>query len=194
MWWKKGKMVDDLDIAANRSANKYGRSEILRRIVWSLCTPLFRFSPRPMFGWRRFLLRLFGAKIGANVHIYSSATIYMPWNLEVGAWSAIGEHAYIYNLGRVAIGKRATVSPHAYICAGTHDYAKLDMPLLKPPIAIGDKAWVCAAAFIGPGVTVGEGAIVGACAVAVKDVLPWSIVAGNPAHVIGERTLGDKTG
>jgi putative colanic acid biosynthesis acetyltransferase WcaF len=182
-------MADDLDIAANRTAMKYSRGELLRRIAWGLCRPLFRFSPRPMFGWRSFLLRLFGAKIGTNVHIYSSATIYMPWNLEVGDWSAIGEHAYIYNLGQVTIGNRVTLSSHAYICAGTHDYKQPDMPLIKPPVTICDQAWVCAAAFIGSGITIGEGAVVGARAVAVKDVQPWAIVAGNPAREIGIRTF-----
>lgn len=187
-------MVDDLNIAANRSASKYDRSEIFRRVAWGLCTPLFRFSPRPMFGWRAFLLRLFGAQIGQHVNVYASATIYMPWNLEVGAWSSIGEHAYIYNLGRVTIGKRATISPHAYICAGTHDHTKPDMPLLKPSIVIGDQVWICAGAFIGPGVTVGEGAVVGARGVAVKDIEPWNIVAGNPARVIGKRKLEGNRG
>jgi len=182
-------MGDELDISANRNNPKYRRSELLRRIAWALCTPLFRFSPRPMVAWRCFLLRLFGAGIGRNVHIYSTATIYMPWNLDVADWAAIGEHVYIYNLGPVSIGSCATLSPHAYICAGTHDHRKADMPLLKPVIHIGAQAWVCAAAFIGPGVTVGEGAVVGARAVAVKDVSAWSIVAGNPAKQIGVRDM-----
>jgi len=184
-------MDDELDISANRSMPTYRRSELMRRIVWSLCLQLFRFSPRPMFAWRCFLLRLFGARIGRDVHIYSTATIYMPWNLDVADWAAIGEQTYIYNLGPVSIGSRATLSPHAYICAGTHDHRKPDMPLLKPAIHIGAQAWICADAFIGPGVTIGEGAVVGARAVAVKDVLAWSIVAGNPAKQIGVRQLDE---
>ena len=185
-------MGDELDISANRSMSKYRRSELLRRIAWSLCTPLFRFSPRPMFAWRCFLLRLLGATIGRDVHIYSTATIYMPWNLEVADWAAIGEHAYIYNLGMVRIDSRATLSPHAYICAGTHDHRSADMPLLKPAVHIGAQAWICADAFIGPGVTVGEGAIVGARAVAMKHVEAWKIVAGNPAREIGVRKFKEE--
>jgi len=183
------RVAPELDISVNRRASKYSRSELFRRVVWGLCSPLFRFSPRPMFAWRTFLLRLFGAKIGTNVHIYNSATIYMPWNLEVGDWSAIGEHAYIYNLGQVRLGSRVTLSSHAYICAGTHDYKQPDMPLIKPAISICDQAWVCATAFVGPGVTIGEGSVVGARAVAVKDVPPWQIVAGNPARKIGTRSF-----
>jgi len=158
-------------------------------VLWSLCQPLFRYSLRPMFGWRRFLLRLFGAKVGAAVHIYSSATIYMPWNLEIGDWSSIGEHAYIYNLGKVTIGSRVTISHRAHLCAGTHDYRLPDMPLIRPKISISDQAWVCADAFIGPGVCIGEGAVIGARAVAVKNIEPWRVIAGNPAREIATRRL-----
>jgi len=135
------------------------------------------------------MLRLFGAHIGQEVHIYNSAMIYMPWNLAIDDWSAIGEDAYIYNLGPITIGKCVTISHRAHLCAGTHDYSMPDLPLLKPPIQILDQAWVCADAFIGPGVTIGEGAIVGARAVAVKDVEPWTIVTGNPARPIKKRTF-----
>jgi putative colanic acid biosynthesis acetyltransferase WcaF len=187
-------MSDSLDIAANRAARKYSGGEMCRRILWMLLQPLFRFSPRPCFGWRRFLLRCLGARIAPSVHIYNSATVYYPWNLEVGDWSAIGEHVYIYNLGPVKIGVRATLSLGAKLCAGSHDHTRADLPLLKPPITIGDQAWICADAFVGPGVTVGEGAVVGARAVVVKDVAPWTIVAGNPAREIAKRTLSASTG
>jgi len=182
-------MNSELDIAANRQSAKYSRSELLLRVLWSVALPLFRFSPRPLFGWRALLLRLFGAKVGHDVNIYSSVIIYMPWHLEIGDWSSIGEHAFIYNLGQVTIGRNATISHRAHLCAGTHDFTKPDLPLLKPPIQIGDQVWICADAFVGPNVSIGEGAIVGARAVAVGDVEPWSSVAGNPARKIGERKL-----
>jgi len=171
-----------LDVAQNRRAKKYTSGEMMRRVLWTLALPLFRCSPRPCFAWRRFLLRCFGAKIGRSVHVYPSATIYFPWNFETGDESAIGEQAFIYNLGRVTLGSRVTISHRAHLCAGTHDHTKLDFPLLRPPIVIGSDAWICADAFVGPGVTVGEGAIVGARAVAMKDVKPRSIVVGNPAR------------
>ena len=150
---------------------------------------LLRLSPRPAFGWRRFVLRLFGAEVGEHVNVYPTTRIYFPWNLTVGAWSAIGEDVLIYNLGPVTIGERATISHRSHVCAGTHDYRRADLPLLKPPIHIGSQAWICADAFVGPGVTVGEGAIVGAAAVATRDVDPWAIVAGNPARFVKERIL-----
>lgn len=163
-----------------------------RRILWSCVQPLFRFSPRPCFGWRRFLLRCFGANIGRQVHIYRTVMISIPWNLEVEDYAAIGDHAFIYNLGHISIGARATISHRAHLCAGTHDYTKADFPLLRPPIRIREQAWVCADAFVGPGVTVGAGAIVAARAVAIKDVAPWTIVAGNPARVIKERLANER--
>lgn len=176
-----------MDLAANRKAQKYSSGTMFRRVLWGCVHPLFRLSPRPCFGWRNLLLRLFGAKIGRHVHVYGSATIYMPWNLEVGEYSAIAEHAFLYNLGKITIGARSTISHRSHLCAGTHDYRRADFPLLRPPITIGDAVWVCADAFVGPSVTVGDGAIVGARAVAMKDVEPWTIVAGNPAAVVGRR-------
>lgn len=178
-----------LDVKENRRARKYSLGEMICRVLWTLAQPLFRFSPRPCFAWRRFLLRSFGAKIGRSVNVYPSATIYFPWNLEAGDESAIGEHALIYNLGRVTLGPRVTISHCAHLCAGTHDHTKPDFPLLRLPIVIGSDAWICADAFVGPGVTVGEGAIVGARAVAMKDVKPRSIVVGNPARVSKTREI-----
>jgi putative colanic acid biosynthesis acetyltransferase WcaF len=112
----------------------------------------------------------------------------MPWNLELGDWSALGEDVYIYSLGRVHVGSRTTVSYRSHLCAGTHDLTNPKMPLLRPPIEIGDNVWMGTEAFIGPGVTVGDGAIIGARAVVVKDVPPMHIVAGNPARQIGMRS------
>jgi putative colanic acid biosynthesis acetyltransferase WcaF len=178
-----------LDVKQNRQARKYTSGEMMRRVLWTFAQPLFRISPRPCFGWRRFLLRCFGAKIGGSVHIYPSATVYFPWNLEVGDKSAIGDQVFIYNLGRVTLGSRVTISHRAHLCAGTHDHTKPDFPLVRPPIVIGSDAWICADAFVGPGVTVGEGAIVGARAVAMKDVKPRSIVVGNPARESRKREI-----
>jgi putative colanic acid biosynthesis acetyltransferase WcaF len=183
--------TQSLDISANRNSDKYTATENLRRVFWSMLYPFFRFSPRICFRWRAFLLRLFGAKIGKNVNIYNTAVIYLPWNLEIGEWSAIGECAYIYNLGKITIGRQVTISQRAHLCAGTHDFTKRDMPLIKPPIFIGDQAWVCADAFVGPNVTVGMGAVIGARAVVTEDTSGWAIVAGNPARTIGKREIFD---
>lgn len=175
------------DHASNQAARKYSRSEQARRIAWSLGCWLIRLSPRPCFAWRRVILRLFGARIGAHVNVYPSAHLYMPWNVEIGDWSALGEDVLVYSLGKVRIGASVTLSYRSHVCAGTHDLNDPKLPLLKPPVSIEDGVWVGTEAFIGPGVTVMQGAVVGARAVVVKDVQPLQIVAGNPAHVIGIR-------
>jgi putative colanic acid biosynthesis acetyltransferase WcaF len=174
-------------IDQNRAAVKYTTGEQVRRVLWSLAGVLFRVSPRPCFGFRRWLLRLFGASVGRQVHVYPSTHIYFPWNLEIGDWSSIGEWALIYNLGKVTIGARTTLSQRVHVCAGTHDYQTAAMVLLKPPVHVGDAVWICADAFIGPGVVIGDGGVVGARSVVVKEVPAWMVVAGNPARVIKPR-------
>ncbi len=186
------KNPDFLKIAENRNSRKYSKKEIIGRLLWTVACPFFRHSPRPCFGWRRLLLCVFGAKVGCNVNIYNSAIIYMPWNLEIGDWSSIGEYVFVYNLGKVVIGRYSTVSHRTHLCAGTHDYSDPAMLLLKRPITVGDQAWLCTDTFIGPGVNIGEGAVVGARAVVVKDVPPWTVVAGNPAKKIKKREVKNK--
>ncbi|MEQ8819535.1 MAG: putative colanic acid biosynthesis acetyltransferase [Sumerlaeia bacterium] len=179
----------DLDIADNRRVAKYTRKELAMRVLWGGGKLAFRLSPRPLFGFRRWLLKLFGAKVGQNVNIYPDAVVYFPWNLEIGDWSSIGEGALIYNLGPVTIGKSATISQRAHLCAGTHDYTDPAMPLIKPPIVVEDQVWICADAFVGPNVTVGKGAVIGARAVVTRSVKPWKVVAGNPARPVKDRIL-----
>lgn len=178
-----------MDILENRKVMKYTWKVMLMRILWNIGEIPFRYSFRTMFGFRSSLLRIFGARVGEHVHIYNTAVIYMPWNLEIGDYSAIGEYAFIYNLAPIKIGSCATISQRAHLCAGTHDYTNPALPLLKLPVLIGDQTWICADAFVGPGVTVAEGAIVGARGVVVKDVGEWDIVAGNPAKFIKKRIL-----
>jgi putative colanic acid biosynthesis acetyltransferase WcaF len=105
--------------------------------------------------------------------------------------SCLADGVMIYNLGPVSIGPHTVISQDAYVCAGTHDYSKPNLPLQRPAITIGGGVWICAKAFIAPGVTVGDNAVVGACAVVTKDVPPGMIVAGNPARVVRPRPMSD---
>jgi len=175
-----------LDIASNRRVVKWSRKELAGRVLWSCCSPAFRWSPRLCWEWRSALLRLFGAHIGRNVQIHPSARIFIPWNLEVGDWSSIGFDSLLYNLGPLKIGASVTISQRAHLCGGTHDFRDRAMPLIKSAVSIGDGVWICADAFVGPGVVVGEGAVVAAGAVVVKEVPSQAVVGGNPAKVIGQ--------
>lgn len=175
------------DVAASRRARKWSRIELAGRVLWACAHPLFSCSPRLLWGWRRVLLRLFGARIGHGVRIFPSARIAIPWNLTIGEQATIGDRVILYALGPLSIGKGATISQGVHLCGGTHDYRRADFPLIKSSVSIGDGAWVCADAFIGPDVTVSDHAIVGARSVVVKDVPARTIVAGNPARHVGGR-------
>lgn len=181
---------DAINVAANRAARKWSRRELVGRALWEILSPpLFAWTPRPLWAWRRFVLRAFGARIGADVHIFPTVRIPVPWNLEIGSQSAVGDGAVLYCLGRIVIGRGATISQYAHLCAGTHDYRSADMPLVKAEITIGHNAWICADAFVGPGVEIGDLAIVGARAVAMSDVPYGAIVVGNPARFMRMRPL-----
>lgn len=179
-----------IDIAANRASRKWSRRELIGRACWELLSiPFFAWTPRPFWGWRRIVLRSFGARVGRDVHVHPTVRIAVPWNLDIGDAVAVGDRVILYNLGRISIGPSATISHGAHLCAGTHDYRRADFPLLKQPISIGEAAWICSDAFVGPDVDIGAFAIVGARAVVVRDVCEWSIVAGNPAREIGKRSV-----
>jgi putative colanic acid biosynthesis acetyltransferase WcaF len=178
-----------LDVSGCRETRNYSIRELVLRVLWAACGPAFRWSPRLLWGWRSGLLRLFGAKVGSRVRVDPSVRVFAPWNLEIGSDSSVGYDVILYNLGPISIGDRVTISQRAHLCAGTHDYTDARMPLQKVPIAIGDEAWVCADAFVGPGVHIGPRAVAGARAVVMRDVPEAAVVAGNPARVIKCRTI-----
>lgn len=178
-----------LDIAGNRGSAKYSRREQVERVLWALCSPLFHYSPRHLYGWRNLLLRAFGARIGKRVQIYPSVRIFLPSLLVIGDEVAIGPDTRLYNLGPLRIDTQATVSQGVHLCGGSHDDRDPSLPLIRAPISLGAACWICADAFVGPSVCVGEGAVVGARAVAVRDVPAWQVVAGNPAQIIRARHL-----
>ena len=172
----------------------YSTANKIKRLAWSICWTIFaRPFPRNMFmTWKRFLLRAFGAKIADTASVYSSATVFMPWNLEMKEYACLGPGVDCYNAAPIIIGKNATISQRTYLCTASHDITLNSHPQIEKPIIIEDWAWVAAEAFVGPGVTIGEGAVVGARAAVFKNVEPWDVVGGNPAKFIKKRVIKDE--
>jgi putative colanic acid biosynthesis acetyltransferase WcaF len=176
-------LLSNADVS-DRSSPHAVRNQLARalwNIVWLL---LFRPSPRILHGWRRMLLRLFGARIGAGTHIYPGAVIWAPWNLQAGKVVAIADSAEIYNPAPIKLGDFATISQGAYLCAASHDYTKWEFPLVTQPIVVENHAWIAARAIVHMGVTVGEGSVIGAGSVVTKDTPRWTVCAGNPCRVL----------
>ncbi len=160
----------------------------LRRAAWTLVQgTAYRYSPAPLHAWRRALLRAFGAKVGPGAAPYPSATVWAPWNLEMQAGSCLGPRSVCYCVDRVVLEARSVVSQGVHLCGGTHDHRAADFALLAGPIRVGAGAWVAADAFVGPGVSIGDRAVVGARSVVVKDVPADMVVVGNPARSIARR-------
>lgn len=171
----------------------YTTSNRIKRMIWNIVWTLFaRPFPKSLANpWKVFILRCFGAKIAKKAYVYSSAKVFMPWNLTMEEHSCLASGVDCYNAAPIIIKKYATVSQRAYLCTASHNISSSAHEQTEKPIVIGDKAWVAAEAFVGPGVTIGDGAVVGARAVVFKNVAPWTVVGGNPAKYIKDRIIKD---
>lgn len=159
----------------------FSRREQVGRVLWWIGGfLLFKCSLRPMYAWRRWVLRLFGAKVGERASIQRSVRIDLPWNLEIGPYSTLGENTWIHSLGKIRIGDHVTVSQRVFLCTGTHDYTRPEFDILRKPISIQRGVWVAADAFIGPGVTIGEDAVIGVRSVVLKDMPKGMVCVGHP--------------
>jgi putative colanic acid biosynthesis acetyltransferase WcaF len=169
--------------------NFRGKSVIIVQLWWLIQASLFKLSPQVMYGWRRFLLRCFGAEIGKGVIIRPSIQITYPWKVTIGDYSWIGDDVVLYSLGEIIIGKNTVISQKSYICTGTHDYSKIDFPILAKKIVIGDECWLATDVFVSPGVTINKGVVVGARSTVIKDLDSNSVYVGSPARFIKKRKI-----
>lgn len=167
------------------------KPHFVKRIIWNFVNAtLFRLLVGYKLRYvRNIILRIFGAKIPLYSLVYPSCNIFAPWNLKVGKHSCIGPHTRIYNKAMIIIGDHCEISQGAYMCTASHDIFDTQHSLITAPIIVKDRVWVASDAFIGMGVNLGEGAVVGARGCVFKDVEPWSVVGGNPAKFIKKRIL-----
>lgn len=163
----------------------------ISRLVWNITSIiLFRpFGSRLFKKWRVLVLKCFGAKIEWSSHIYASVKIWAPWNLAIGKNSSLGPSVDCYNQGKISIGENTIISQKTYLCASSHDYTQKDFPLTLKPITIGNRVWIAADAFIGPGIAIGDNSVIAARSVVIKDVEKNTIVGGNPAKLIKSRNF-----
>jgi putative colanic acid biosynthesis acetyltransferase WcaF len=174
-------------IAARDAASFPMRHKLLRLlwiIIWAL---LARWTPPQFHAWRRLLLRLFGAQIHSTADVRSGAKIWYPPNLKMEAYSIMASGVNCYNMNKIIIGQASVISQSAYLCGGTHDFSIASRPLITKPILIGNQVWIASEAFIGPGVIIPDGCVIGARAVVTSKLEKWSVYAGNPARLIKER-------
>lgn len=177
----------DLSKYTNALSRKHQLVRMAWSVAWCVCA---RPLPRSMgSGWKRFLLRLFGAKVDNTAVVYSSAKVYYPANLVMGKNACLADRVNCYNVAPVVLKDNVTVSQGAFLCTASHDITDPLNHLVTAPIKIEDCAWVAADAFVGMGVTIGQGAVVGARAAVFKDVEPWTVVGGNPAKFIKKRVI-----
>ena len=152
-------------------------------LVWEYAWPLLcGWTPKPFNPWRLLVLRAFGARIHGRPFVHQRARIQIPWHLTLDDRACLGDRANAYSLDEIEIGEGATIAQEAYLCTGTHQFDDPALPLQTAKIVIGPYAFIGARAFLLPGVSVGERAVVGACAVVTKDVPARTVVVGNPAR------------
>jgi putative colanic acid biosynthesis acetyltransferase WcaF len=162
----------------------------LARALWQACWLLLaRWTPPPFHRWRAVLLRLFGARLGRGCRVHASARVWLPANLELGDNVLIGPGALLYNQGRITIGSDSVVSQGAQLCASTHAVEDPHFQLVLRPIVLGQRCWVAAEGFVGPGVAMGDGAVLAARGALFEDAEPWTIYRGNPAARLRPRAL-----
>lgn len=164
-----------------------GRGSIYILIWWFVQATLFRLSLHNMYGWRNWLLRRFGAKVGKGVKIRSSAKFTYPWKVTIGDHTWVGDHAYFYSLDEIRVGSHCCISQNTYLCTGSH---KMDDPtfgLVVKPIVIKDGAWVASDVFVFPGVTIHEMGVAGARSTVTKSIPANEVHAGYPAKYLKQR-------
>jgi putative colanic acid biosynthesis acetyltransferase WcaF len=164
-----------------------GRSALAVQLWWAVQATAFRCSPQALYGFRSWLLRLFGARVGKGVKVRPTAKITYPWKVTIGDYVWIGDDVVVYSLGEICIGNHTVISQSSYLCAATHDYRSRSFDICVGKVVIEDEVWVSADVFVAPGVTIGKGAVVGARSSVYKNLPPMMVSVGSPARPVHPR-------
>lgn len=179
-------MVQDLS-KFRLPKNFRGKNAFIVQLWWMIQATLFRLSPQFMYGWRRFLLRLFGAKVGKKVIVRPTVRITYPWKVSIGDYSWIGDDVVLYSLGEIEIGNHVVISQKGYLCTGSHDYKKEDFSIFAKKISIKDECWLATDVFVAPGITIDQGTVIGARSSVYSNMPAYKVCIGNPAKVTQDR-------
>ena len=178
------------DLSKFKMPPNFRRASALKvQLWWLVQATLFKCSPQVLYGFRAFLLRLFGAKVGKSVVIRPTVTVTYPWNVSIGDYAWIGDDVVLYSLGEIHIGHHAVVSQRSYLCTGDHDHTKIDFPIRGHKIVVEDEAWVATDVYIAPNVIIGRGAVIGARSSVFKDMPEGYICLGSPCKPIKPREM-----
>jgi len=165
----------------------YGRAKLFV-LLWFFCqTILFRLSPIPCYSFRRWLLKLFGCRIGKDVIVRPRARFHYPWRIEIGDYSSIGDEVWLYSIAPIKIGSHTVISQRSFLCTAGHDYRNPHFTTIIEPIVVGDGVWIAADVFVAPGITIGDNAVIGARSSVFHDMPVGTICYGSPCRPVKKR-------
>lgn len=171
-----------------------GRPAWIVQLWWLVQGSVFRYSPQFMYGWRRWLLRCFGARVGRKVLVRPTVRVTYPWKVSIGDYSWIGDDVVLYSLGEIEIGSNAVVSQRSYICTGGHDHEEPAFSIFSRKVVIEDESWVATDVFVAPGVVIGAGAVIGARSSVFSNMPAGQVCLGSPARPSHARRRAGKAG
>jgi putative colanic acid biosynthesis acetyltransferase WcaF len=170
--------------------DKYQPGPAFKRLLWHYVNIFFFKSALfPVYGLKRFLLRVFGANVGEGVLIKPCVNIKYPWFLEIGDHTWIGENVWIDNLTHIKIGANVCISQGAYLLTGNHDYRRSSFDLIVKEIIIEDGVWIGAKSTVCPGVVCKTHSVLAVGSVATKNLEPYTVYQGNPGSSVKERII-----
>lgn len=171
------------------SKYSHGKSKIVY-MIWHLINfGVFQKGWMGSSGFRVFLLRTFGAKIGKGVVMNKPRiNIKYPWKLEIGDFSWLGEGCWIYNMDDVKIGSHVNIAQNVMLLTGNHNFQMESFDVFTKPICVEDGVFVGASSTIAPGVKCGVNSIISVGSIVLKDTVPNGVYGGNPAQLVKMRS------